>query len=154
MHRPRSTAAPLRRYIIDSLKEADATPAVSFYPVEHLIHARPLGYAFQLAGKELLQRLSTQLCAASKRRVNIFGDVPDQQVRHACILLSDNEHCNHPATRVDGRPDRTVTPPTDRVGSTETPLPELREERSITEAALWTALTPGRASTEQRLEVP
>ena len=50
--------------------------------------AQVLQESAQLTGKELLQRLAPSLSPALKSGVHILGNVTDQQVWHAYIMLS------------------------------------------------------------------
>lgn len=88
MRRRRSTAGTFRSDVLDRLLEADATPAVSLDPFKHLIQAWPLSQAPQLGGKVLLQGLPTLLGPALEACVDIVGDISNEHIRHAYIMLS------------------------------------------------------------------
>jgi hypothetical protein len=57
-----------------------------------------------------LKRLSTQLGSALQSGVDILGDVPDQQVRHAFSMLSTRRRCNYFRPRLRPRNAHPISP--------------------------------------------
>jgi hypothetical protein len=70
------------------LGQANAAAAPPVDPVKDIFDGRTFSESPQLARQILLQGLAAPLCPASQRRMNLFRDIPYQQVRHAFIMLS------------------------------------------------------------------
>ena len=68
--------------------QADATAVLRFDLVEDLADRALLGEVTQLDSEVLLQRLVPALGLALQSGVNVLGDVANQDVRHACIMLT------------------------------------------------------------------
>jgi hypothetical protein len=79
---------PLLGKIVSGLLQANLATSAALDAIQHLIHTRALRQPAQLTGKELLQRLTPPLSPALKSGVHILGNVTDQQVWHAYIMLS------------------------------------------------------------------
>jgi hypothetical protein len=79
---------PLFGKIVGGLPQAHPAAATALDAIQHLIHTGPLRQPAQLTGKELLQRLAAPLSPPLKSGMNVLGDITDQQVRHAYIMLS------------------------------------------------------------------
>ena len=79
---------PLFGKIVGGLLQANVASSAALDAVQYLIDTRALRQPAQLTGKELLQRLTPPLSPALKSRVHILGNITDQQVRHAYIMLS------------------------------------------------------------------
>ena len=79
---------PLFGKIVGGLLQANLASSAALDAIQHLIDAWALRQPTQLTGKELLQRLTPPLSPALKGGVHILGNVTDQQVRHAYIMLS------------------------------------------------------------------
>jgi hypothetical protein len=79
---------PLFGKIVSGLRQANPATCAALDAIQHLIHTWALRQPTQLTGKELLQRLTPPLSPALKSGVHILGNVTDQQVWHAYIMLS------------------------------------------------------------------
>src|SRR4051794_1123703 len=73
--------------------QADATAVLRFDLVEDLADRALLGEVTQLDSEVLLQRLVAALGLALQSGVHVLGDITDQNMRHACIMLTDAGHC-------------------------------------------------------------
>jgi hypothetical protein len=79
---------PLFGKIVGGLLQANLASSAAFDAIQHLIDTWALRQPTQFTGKELLQRLTPPLGPALKSGVHILGNVTDQQIRHAYIMLS------------------------------------------------------------------
>jgi hypothetical protein len=79
---------PLFSKIIGGLLQANPAARAAFDAIQHLIDTRALRQPAQLAREELLQRLTPPLGPALKSGVHILGNITDQHIRHAYIMLS------------------------------------------------------------------
>jgi hypothetical protein len=79
---------PLFGKVVGSLLQANLASSAAPDAIQHLIDTWALRQPAQLTGKELLQRLTPPLSPALKSGVHILGNVTDQQVWHAYIMLS------------------------------------------------------------------
>jgi hypothetical protein len=87
-------SGPLLGEVVGGLGEADSTAATSFDPVEDVGEGWPFGETGQLAGEILLEGLAALLGAMLQGGVNGVGDVADENVGHAFIMLSLVVACN------------------------------------------------------------
>jgi hypothetical protein len=72
--------------VLGSLGQAYVAAVAALDPVQDFIHAGPPGEAAKLCGQELLQGLALALGALLKGGVDVLGQVPDEQIRHAYIM--------------------------------------------------------------------
>ena len=72
--------------------QADATAVLRFDLVEDLADRALLGEVTQLDSEVLLQRLMAALGLALQSGVHVLGDIADQDMRHACIMLTAAGH--------------------------------------------------------------
>ncbi len=102
MRRRRSTTAALVVEIIRRGAESDAATTALRDSGEDLIHCRGERELGQFGGEVLLQRLACSVGSALKARVDFVRNISNQNVRHACILLSTKTRCNRPRPHVSG----------------------------------------------------
>lgn len=79
---------PLSSKVLGGLLEAHPATLMTLDALQHLINARAPRQPAQFTRQVLLQRLAALLGPALQSGVHVVGDVADQQVRHACIMLS------------------------------------------------------------------
>jgi hypothetical protein len=79
---------PLFSKIVSGLLQANLATSAALDAIQHLIHTWALRQPTQLTGQELLQRLTPPLGSALKSGVHVLGNVTDQHVWHAYIMLS------------------------------------------------------------------
>jgi len=111
---------PLFGKIVSGLLQANLASSAALDAIQHLIDTWALRQPAQLTGKELLQRLTAPLSPALKSGVHILGNVTDQQVRHAYIMLSFALSCkaakDAQTTQSDCLPCRRARIPANRRG--------------------------------------
>ena len=61
--------------------------------IEDLADRALLGEVTQLDSEVLLQRLVAALGLALQSGVHVLGDIADQDMRHACIMLTSVDQC-------------------------------------------------------------
>lgn len=83
---------PFLPQIFRSLRQPDAAAAPPVDPIKDIFDGRTFSESPQLACQILLQGLAAPLGPAGQRRMNLFRDIPYQQVRHAFIMLSAAAH--------------------------------------------------------------
>jgi hypothetical protein len=98
---------PLFGKIVSGLLQANLATCAALDAIQHLIHTWALRQPPQLTGKELLQRLTPPLSPPLKSGVHSLGNVTDQQVRHAYIMLS----CTSSRKMAEGATDHSERPP-------------------------------------------
>jgi len=79
---------PLFGKIVGGLPQAHPASSTALDAIQHLINARAFRQPAQLTREELLERLAAPLSPPLKSGVHILGNITDQQVRHAYIMLS------------------------------------------------------------------
>ncbi len=87
-HLRQSSPVTFPSQIFDCLGESDVTTVLLLDLGQHLVEAGPFCQAGQFSGQVLLEGLPAQLSSALKRDVNLRRNVPDEDVRHAFIMLS------------------------------------------------------------------
>ena len=76
------------------MRQPDPTTVAAIDPIEHFIEARPLRQPAQLSEEVLLQRLTSTLGPTLQRRMDIVGEISNQHIGHAYILLSQRQNRN------------------------------------------------------------
>jgi hypothetical protein len=79
--------------------QADATAVLVLDLVEDLADRALLGEVTQLDSEVLLQRLVAALGLALQSGVHVLGDITNQNMRHACIMLTSAADCKEPPSR-------------------------------------------------------
>jgi hypothetical protein len=74
--------------VVGRLAEADPAAPPPVDPIEDLVDARSRSDSPQLTGEKLLQRLSAPLGPALEPGVDVFRDVSNEKVRHACNMIA------------------------------------------------------------------
>ena len=95
-----------------TLKEGKLDPASR----KDLLHCRGEREPGQFGGKVLLQRLARSVGSALKARVDFVRYISDQNVRHACIMLSTGSKCNRPSPSPDRQFGAVGARPMDPIG--------------------------------------